>query len=356
MTYINTIIYNEKKGLNQMEQTQNSKNTMRNAGILFFILTILTLPISLVYSYLLNVIPEEYHSLFSILLSQGYLLISAFIYLGVTKTKIGRDLNFKKYKFSSFLLSILVLITASPMSSLLNILSQLFARNDISNTMSDISEKLPFWAGILVIGCLPGFIEELIYRGILYSAFKKHSILCGIIIGSLSFGLMHGNFNQIPYAIYLGVIFTLLVEATGSLASSMILHMMFNGTTAAYLYVLPYAVNYLKENSDKYDNLDLNEQLSHIPTKAELISGAIPLILPAVIGLIISILLLKQIAKMNGKTLNWQVVCERKDTNNFQMAAYEEKHSNNSQKPISAWLIAGWIICILLATLNLLYQ
>ncbi|MCI8408729.1 MAG: CPBP family intramembrane metalloprotease [Lachnospiraceae bacterium] len=322
-----------------MEQIQN-KNSMKNAGRLFFILMILTIPISLLYGVLYDKIPEEYRSLFSILISQGYLLVSALIYLWVTKTRMGRDLNFKKFKISSFLLSILVLIAASPMSSLLNTVSQLFAKNTIGNTMFDISENLPLWAGVLVIGCLPGFIEELIYRGILYSAFKKHSILFGIIICCLSFGLMHGNFNQIPYAIYLGVIFTLLVEATGSLASSMILHMLFNGMSTIYLYVLPQAITYLGQYYEEYANMDLDKLLSDTPTKAELLISANSLIFPAIIGLIIAILLLRKIAKMNGNTLSWQSLCERKD-------------NENPEKPISGWLIAGWIICILLSILSL---
>lgn len=323
-----------------MEQVQNNKNTMKNAGRLFFILMILTIPISLLYGFFFYSIPEEYRSLFSILISQGYLLISALIYLKVTKTKMGRDLNLKKFKISSFLLSILVLIAASPMSSLLNIVSQLFAKNTIGNTMFDISENLPIWVGVLVIGCLPGFIEELIYRGILYSAFKKRSILFGIIICCLSFGLMHGNFNQIPYAIYLGVIFTLLVEATGSLASSMILHMLFNGMSTIYLYVLPQAITYLGQYYEEYANMDLDKLLSNTPTKAELLISANSLIFPAIIGLIIAILLLRKIAKMNGNTLSWQALSERKD-------------NENPEKPISGWLIAGWIICILLSILSL---
>lgn len=323
-----------------MEQLQNNKNTMKNAGRLFFILMILMIPISLLYEILCDSIPKEYHSLFSILISQGYLLIGTLLYLKVTKTKLGRDLNLKKYKISSFLLSILVLILAIPMSSFLNVISQLFAANTIGTTISDITEHLPLWAGVLVIGCLPGFIEELIYRGILFSAFKKRSILLGIIISCISFGLMHGNFNQIPYAIYLGIIFALLVEATGSLASSMILHMLFNGMNTGMLYMLPKLYDFLGQYFEEYTNQDIDKILSATPTKAELLNSAISMIPMAIIGLILAILLLKKIAKMNGNTLSWQTLCEKKE---------EEQ----TEKPLSLWLIAGWIICILLSLLNL---
>lgn len=323
-----------------MEQIQNNKNTMKNAGRLFFILMVLTIPISLLYSMIYNDIPEEHRSLFSILISQGYLLIGALVYLWITKTKPGRDLNLRKYKISGFLLSILVLIAATPMSSFLNIISQFLAPNTIGNTMYDITEGLPIWAGVLVIGCLPGFIEELIYRGILFSAFKKRSVLVGIVISCLSFGLMHVNFNQIPYAIYLGAIFTLLVEATGSLASSMVLHMLFNGMNTVYLYIIPKLYALLGQYYEEYDNVDINELLSATPSKAELLNSAISIFPIAVIGLILSILLLTKIAKMNGNTLSWKALCEKKE-------------EDTSENPLSVWLIAGWIICIVLSILNL---
>ena len=44
------------------------------------------------------------------------------------------------------------------------------------------------------------------------------------------------NFNQMPYAIFLGIIMVLLVEATDSILSSMFLHFLINGfsTMAGY--------------------------------------------------------------------------------------------------------------------------
>lgn len=337
-----------------MEQMQTSKNTMKNAGRLFFILMILTIPISVLYSTLCSYIPKEYHSLLSILISQGYLLISALIYLAVTKTKMTRDLNLKKYRPSSFFLSIVVLIAATPMSSFLNIISQLLAPNVIGDTMYDITEHVPFWLGILVIGLLPGFIEELIYRGILFSAFKKHSLLVGILISCISFGLMHGNFNQIPYAIYLGAIFTLLVEATGSLASSMVLHMMFNGMSTLYLYILPKLSKLISRYSEENANMNMDELISTNPSKAQLLSSALSLIPGAVLGLFVAILLLREIARMNGNSLSWKTICQKKEQDAPETITSDLLSVEKSpEKPISGWLIAGWVICILLSVLNL---
>ncbi len=38
------------------------------------------------------------------------------------------------------------------------------------------------------------------------------------------FRTLHLNFNQMPYAVYLGIVFALMVEATGSIYTSMLMH------------------------------------------------------------------------------------------------------------------------------------
>lgn len=313
-------------------------NTTKNASIFFFILMLLTIPISYIFSIFYYEIPEEYHSLCSILISQGYLLIGLTVYLKVTHTSLTKDLRVRKYKLSSFFLSILVLIAAAPMSTVLNALSQLFAPNSIGKTITDISQNLPIWIAVFAIGCLPAFIEEVIYRGILQSAFKKHSIFVGIVMSSLSFGLMHGNFNQIPYAIYLGTIFAFLVEATGSLASTMVLHMLFNGMNTIYLYVLPKILEFLAQYDPQYKDYDLNQAIQKGPTNAELLSTAVSYLPMALIGIVFVILLIKKIAKLNDSNLSREAIFQK----------------NEEVKPFSIWLVAGWIICLGEAALTLI--
>ena len=321
---------------------------MKKAGAFFFIILLLQLPLSFVFAFLSKYIPKDSYYLASILITQGYLLLSAIVYLLITKKRFSLDLQLKKYKLSSFFLSFVVLMTAAPMASVLNILSQFFAKNNTSAAIFEISEKLPAWLGIIVVGCLPGFIEETIYRGIMYQAFRRRSILTGIIVSAVSFGLMHLNFNQILYAIYLGVIFALLVEATGSLGSSMILHMVFNGINTAYVYILPKMLQYMttisKEAADMY--LDANGEvnvlglMSQTPTKLQLISTLMLYLPMALIGLLLTILLLRQIAKINGRELSFSHML-----GDIRVKAVVP--------PVTVCLVLGWIFCLINAVIEL---
>ena len=225
----------EDTDLQPIKDDRKVETAMKQAGLFFFILLLIELPVSFAIGIVQDQFDAQYATLISVLMTQGYLLLAALLYIKVTHKKFGTDLQVKRYKISSFFLSLLLLMVASPMASWLNVLSQLFAKNETSGAIYDITQNVPMWLAVLIIGCLPGFVEETIYRGILFSAFRKRSVLTGVIISGLSFGLMHMNFNQILYAIYLGIVFALLVEATGSSVSTMILHVQFNALNTSHL-------------------------------------------------------------------------------------------------------------------------
>lgn len=66
--------------------------------------------------------------------------------------------------------------------------------------------------------------EELLVRGILLTALRKHGEWFGIIVSALVFGFIHGNLDQLPYAFVVGILYGLLAVRSGSVIPSMILH------------------------------------------------------------------------------------------------------------------------------------
>lgn len=321
----------------------DTKRSMKRASIFFLVVLLLEIPFAYVVYAIQSAVPQKYTMLVSILMTQGYLLLSAVVYMLVTKTSPGRDLHVGKYKISTFFLSIVLLITASPMASWLNILSQFFAKNITSTAIFQVTETVPFWLGVLIIGFLPGLVEETIYRGIMLSAFRKRSVLTGVLVSALSFGLMHMNFNQILYAIYLGLIFALVVEATGSLLSTMILHMLFNGVNTAYVYILPKLYDFLAQYSEEYASVNLEETMNQTVSKPQLLAALAVMTPLAAGGLVLTWLLLRAIAKINGREFTWASI-------------RGEKEENAKTKPVNVFLILGWLFCLLSAVSVLFRQ
>lgn len=90
------------------------------------------------------------------------------------------------------------------------------------------------------------FIEELVYRGVLYSALQKTiGVLGAVIIVSLLFAAVHileyyNNLGVILVISILSVSLTLLRAYTGRLLPCFIVHLVFNGIQAILILVEPY--------------------------------------------------------------------------------------------------------------------
>ena len=168
----------------------------------------------------------------------------------------------------------------------------LFVRNEISHAASALVDHNTLGTSLFFMAFLPCVIEELAYRGVMFGSFHEAGRLKAILMSGFLFGLMHMNFNQILYAIYLGIVFALLVEATGSLVSTMILHMLFNALNTSYLYLLPKLYEILGSVSSQYANFDIEAELAKTPERGTLYTMLEALAPMAAIGVVLMILIL----------------------------------------------------------------
>ncbi len=93
---------------------------------------------------------------------------------------------------------------------------------------------------ILSMICV-GFLEELIFRGLLFQAMAKDGIQSAVVVSSVTFGIGHlvnlingsgaqliPNLLQVIYAMAVGFTFVMIVVKTKSLVPCMITHSIFN--------------------------------------------------------------------------------------------------------------------------------
>jgi len=72
--------------------------------------------------------------------------------------------------------------------------------------------------------------EEIIFRGYIYGTLKKHiDPFISILVTSIIFALIHDSLWGIILLIIVGIVLNIAYEATGSLWTPIILHMLFNG-------------------------------------------------------------------------------------------------------------------------------
>ena len=90
-----------------------------------------------------------------------------------------------------------------------------------------------------------GFLEELIFRGLLFQAMAKDGVRSAIIVSSITFGIGHvvnlingsgaqllPNLLQVMYAVAIGFAFVMIYCKTKSLMPCILVHSVFNGLSA----------------------------------------------------------------------------------------------------------------------------
>ena len=83
------------------------------------------------------------------------------------------------------------------------------------------------------------FFEEVFFRGFLYNALKHWmSPVQALLINSLLFAWLHANLIGFVPILFLGILLTLLYEKTGSLVSSITVHMLHNSVMVGVVFVI----------------------------------------------------------------------------------------------------------------------
>ena len=153
--------------------------------------------------------------------------VPVILYLVIRRIRPDTWIPFRKIGISTLLMSVLTGILLLPLVTFINAFSMLFATNYVSESSEQLVSN-PFWVNLLIIAVIPAVMEELIYRGIFYHAYREKGVILGAVASAIVFGVMHRNLNQFFYAAVLGVVFCILVEITGSIYASMAAHFAIN--------------------------------------------------------------------------------------------------------------------------------
>ncbi len=99
--------------------------------------------------------------------------------------------------------------------------------NDLSSELPTEPWELAIYFLFVVI-CAPLF-EEILFRGIMLSHFKKYGCIFASVITGVLFGLIHQNHGQMFFAAALGFIFAIIDLKAGSILPSIFGHVVVNG-------------------------------------------------------------------------------------------------------------------------------
>lgn len=171
----------------------------------------------------------------SLLFSQMIVFLPTAVFLLAAREAPGKLIAFARPKLSTSLMVIVFSYLCMPLLVMANAISMLFVDNEVMNLQGALA-GVPAWQVLLVVGIVGPVNEEFVFRGVLYHGFRRSGRWASaMLLSAVLFGLTHLNFNQMSYAIVMGVIGVLLIEGTGSIFYSMLLHICINMTSAVQM-------------------------------------------------------------------------------------------------------------------------
>lgn len=93
---------------------------------------------------------------------------------------------------------------------------------------------------ILATAVVPALAEEFACRGVIHGFLERFGEGFAVIVTSILFGAMHGNFRQIPFAFLVGLILGYVRIKTGSIWVCVLIHFANNFTSVALTYIEPF--------------------------------------------------------------------------------------------------------------------
>lgn len=85
---------------------------------------------------------------------------------------------------------------------------------------------------------IPALVEEFACRGLILGCLKKHGEGFAIVCSSIIFGIMHGNFQQIPFAFLVGLVLGFITVKGGSLWIAIAVHAFNNFISVFFSYCM----------------------------------------------------------------------------------------------------------------------
>ena len=197
---------------------------------------------------------EHITMLQNILISQGIIFIPTILFFVITKQNFRETVRLNKMHVGTYFIIPLLVLCIEPVMTVGNAISMLFVKNYISAAATQVVTGYSYLTAMGLMALTPAIVEELAYRGVILGNYRRTDTLGGILMSGFLFGLLHMNFNQFAYAVILGIIFGIVVEASGSIIATMEMHFLINGLSVSLSYLLqlfynlPGSQGYLQES------------------------------------------------------------------------------------------------------------
>lgn len=98
----------------------------------------------------------------------------------------------------------------------------------------DFTGIFGFLLSFIATAVIPPLIEEFAFRGVVLGVLRKYGDTFAIIVSSVVFGVMHGNFQQMPFTFLVGLVLAYITVKSGSIWIAVAVHAFNNAISVVF--------------------------------------------------------------------------------------------------------------------------
>ncbi|HHV39308.1 MAG TPA: CPBP family intramembrane metalloprotease [Tepidimicrobium sp.] len=168
-------------------------------------------------------------------------LFPILFFLMVRGYSIKQTLRWNRITLTQIVYIVFIVIFSYPIAIFLNFIG-LFILDRFVQVMPNAipipSTFNEYLISFLIIALTPGICEEVMFRGIIMSAYDELGRAKAIIYSSILFGIFHFNAQNLLGPIFLGILFAIIIYKTNSLIATIIGHTVNNTIALTIGYVI----------------------------------------------------------------------------------------------------------------------
>ncbi len=256
----------------------------------------------------------------------------------ISGVDIKETFRIRPIRLKTVVFSFLVILCSYPIVALLNLISMFFVENAVAETAAGLYDH-GFAASMLVMAVCPAIGEEFLMRGVVYRSYKKKSPVLALVLSAVIFGLLHMNFNQMPYAIYLGLIMVLMMEASDSIITPMLMHFFMNGISTLSGFFSEEAIEDMSGTAYNVESvLGYGDEMKFALASVGIL---------AVIMIPLVILLIKATFRVNGRKLSDAFQKEEPVYNRYALPEVDD-----TENILDVWLVIAILVMVIITAMN----
>ena len=143
-------------------------------------------------------------------------------------------------------------------STYLNQLLKDYIRYDVSGMTSMINAETPIWLIIAVVVIISPIIEEITFRKILIDRLSVYGDRIALVFSAVTFGIFHGNVEQLLYTIAGGFVFGYIYVKTRRIGLSCLAHIIGNFLGTVPSILIQSMINDLPTDVESMTSADLS--------------------------------------------------------------------------------------------------